>query len=299
MSNLLEVKKCKKCGCELQTGSDICEECRKKEETAREDNEEELGAGCLYGLYEIFGAFWEVVWELIKGVAFVALLIVIGLKSGVINMEQLKNIVSKTQQYNVSEQRVSTTENLEEDEYEEDEYEEDEYEEDDYEEDEYDANDGVEETTFNQSTQNYQGQEELQGTMFDYRISGVKNGYPEMIPHITYNQAYSYFFSNPKWRYFSSTENQDVVEFSGNCMYLDEEVTVYIQFILDGEYFSMGYVSIDGKKSSPLEKALLVCKPFQEYSEAVLQKPLDDQVMEEFEEMITETLYYEMYGEEY
>lgn len=134
MSNLLEVKKCKKCGCELQTGSDICEECRKKEEIVREDNDEELGAGCLYGLYEIFGAFWEVVWELIKGVAFVALLIVIGLKSGVINMEQLKNIVSKTQKYNVSEQRVATTESLEEDEYEEDDYEEDDYEEDDYEE---------------------------------------------------------------------------------------------------------------------------------------------------------------------
>ena len=43
---------------------------------------------------------------------------------------------------------------------------------------------------------------DLQGSIFDSNISMVKNGHPELIPDITYEEAYDNFFANPQWRGF-------------------------------------------------------------------------------------------------
>ena len=85
-------------------------------------------------------------------------------------------------------------------------------------------------------------------------VLGVKGGSPNSYPDISYEEAFGFFFSNPTWRYFEGTREDDdntynVVEFTGGCLYEDVEVTVLIQFTIsedfktfDGTYFSMNDV---------------------------------------------------------
>ena len=132
--------------------------------------------------------------------------------------------------------------------------------------------------------------EDLQGSIFDSNISMVQNGYPVMIPDITYKQAYNYFFENPQWRGFEADDGSEVVEFSGGCTYYDEDATVYIQFVIDDEEsFSMWYASISvGGETIEADEQLfieLVYTPFATYSEDVLDKPLSQDIQDAFAEM--------------
>lgn len=131
---------------------------------------------------------------------------------------------------------------------------------------------------------------ELQGTKFDSNISMVQNGHPVLIPDITYKDAYDYFFSNPQWRGFEADDGSDVVEFSGECTYYDEDATVYIQFVIDDEEsFSMWYVSIAvGDEKFTADEQLfidLVYTPFATYSEEVLGEVLGQDIQDAFSEM--------------
>lgn len=138
------------------------------------------------------------------------------------------------------------------------------------------------------SSENSSG--ELQGTKFDSNISMVQNGHPALIPDITYKDAYDYFFGNPQWRGFKADDGSDVVEFSGECTYYDEDATVYIQFVIDDEEsFSMWYVSIAvGDEKITADEQLfieLVYTPFATYSEEVLGEVLDQDIQNAFSEM--------------
>lgn len=80
-------------------------------------------------------------------------------------------------------------------------------------------------------------------------ISLVKEGYPlDGSSSVSYGETFDYFFSNPTWEYFKSTEDKDIVEFTGGCTYLDSPVTVCIQFVLDadGSTFQVSYVDFNG-----------------------------------------------------
>ncbi len=82
-------------------------------------------------------------------------------------------------------------------------------------------------------------------------VLGVKGGTNSAYPGVTYGEAFENFFFNPSWQYFVGTqegpdedgdgepdytvENTDVVEFTGDCLYADVEVTALIQFVLDNE----------------------------------------------------------------
>lgn len=131
---------------------------------------------------------------------------------------------------------------------------------------------------------------QLQGTIWDSNIAMVQNGYPVLIPNITYKEAYDYFFDNPQWRGFEADDGSDVVEFSGECLYYDEEAEVYIQFVLDDEEsFSMWYVGIIvGEEQFDADDQLfieLVYTPFATYSEEVLGETLSQDVQDAFSEM--------------
>lgn len=135
------------------------------------------------------------------------------------------------------------------------------------------------------------GDEDMQGSEFNINIDTVKNGSPEMIPDITYGDAYDNFFANTEWGGFTATTGEDVVEFSGDCTYYEKAARVYIQFVLDesGETFSMYYAKMKvGEEESEMDEQTfieLVYNPFSTYSEEVLGKPLDDDVQAAFEEM--------------
>ena len=98
-------------------------------------------------------------------------------------------------------------------------------------------------------------------------INLVKNGSPKLYPDSTYGEAFENFFDDPEWEYFKSTEEEDIVEFSGGCTYMDEPVTATLQFDLDYEKgkFSTKYFEMDGEEQSELVTVAMLAKVFSEY----------------------------------
>ncbi len=101
----------------------------------------------------------------------------------------------------------------------------------------------------------------------DRYIDFVKNGSPEAYPDITYGEAFSDFFSNCHWQYFKGDNETDVVEFSGDCLYRDAEVTVTLQFILDVDEgtFEAGYLAFNDVPQVALVEYALINKAFESY----------------------------------
>ena len=140
-------------------------------------------------------------------------------------------------------------------------------------------------------------EEQLQGDSSDTRVEFVKQGHPQMIPDITYEQAYENFFARPQWRAFDSTDGKEVVEFSGECTYNDEPATVYIQFVFDDEEtFSFGYYALFDEDKNEIPPTMstmleLIYNPFETYSNEVLDKPLDEEVQQFFLQAFEEAGY--------
>lgn len=103
----------------------------------------------------------------------------------------------------------------------------------------------------------------------DKHVIGVKNGYPVAYPSITYGQAFDEFFSSPTWTYFKADSGEDVVEFTGGCVYNDAEVKVRLQFILseDGKSFSQGALNFNNVPQSDLITSIMICRAFEDYAE--------------------------------
>lgn len=98
-------------------------------------------------------------------------------------------------------------------------------------------------------------------------VDFVKNGYPNAYPEITYGQAFNRFFSDPAWKHFKSEEDENIVEFTGGCIYQDSEVTATIQFTLaeDDDTFEISYCDFNGVPQIPLMTNALVAKAFDDY----------------------------------
>lgn len=134
------------------------------------------------------------------------------------------------------------------------------------------------------------GNSDLQGSKFNANISMVQSGYPDPIPNTTYKEAYDSFFGNPQWRGFKAETGEDVVEFSGECTYYDEDAKVYIQFVInDEESFSMYYAgcTIEDEKFDLTEQDFvdLIYTPFETYSREVLGTDLPQDVQDSFAEI--------------
>lgn len=75
----------------------------------------------------------------------------------------------------------------------------------------------------------------------------VREGTMEMAPNVPIGKAFSQFFDNGTWKSFKSKKGNTIVEFKGNCYYLDENVSMTIQFkILNDEQFNLQYIEING-----------------------------------------------------
>lgn len=86
------------------------------------------------------------------------------------------------------------------------------------------------------------------GDAADKNIQLVKNGTMDNMPNVPIGKAFDQFFSNGKWTSFKSTDNKQMVEFNGNCLFLDEQVSMKIQFeILNDTRFALYYVGMDGE----------------------------------------------------
>ena len=94
----------------------------------------------------------------------------------------------------------------------------------------------------------------------------VKNGHPNEYPNRTYEQAFSNFFAQPQWKYFKSDDQQNVVEFTGDCTYQDVPVKARIQFVVDEKAgtFETTYLAFNAVPQNRLVLSALLEKTFTE-----------------------------------
>lgn len=90
----------------------------------------------------------------------------------------------------------------------------------------------------------------------------VKDGHFEKHPQKSVKESFDNFFSNPKWKYFYSTDGKDIVEFSGKCQYEKQTVTAKIQFIVNKSAgtFKLGALSFNDVPENLLTEAALISK---------------------------------------
>lgn len=108
-------------------------------------------------------------------------------------------------------------------------------------------------------------------------IDFVKEGHPNSYPNSTYGEAFDDFFSEPSWKYFVSSEDKDIVEFSGGCEYRDAEVVATIQFVLDYENgtFEAGYFDMNGVPQNELMTSAIITTVFDDYETGSSSNSLD------------------------
>ncbi len=51
----------------------------------------------------------------------------------------------------------------------------------------------------------------------------------------TYKEVFNNFFAYPTWKHFTSTEGEEVVEFTGECTYDGQQVKAKIQYVITNE----------------------------------------------------------------
>ena len=94
-------------------------------------------------------------------------------------------------------------------------------------------------------------------------IEMVKNGTNERYPNITYGEAFEGFFANPEWNHFTSDKGE-VVEFTGDFYYMDEEAEAHFQFLIDLEdsTFDLEYFAINDESQNILVTGVVLEKIF-------------------------------------
>ena len=92
-------------------------------------------------------------------------------------------------------------------------------------------------------------------------IQIVQNGYLEAIPNQKIGPAFKEFFGEPKWTSFTSTDNKEVVEFTGKCRWNGEPANFKMQFIMlkDGN-FQVGAMKVNDKSMNILESSEIMKK---------------------------------------
>ena len=98
-------------------------------------------------------------------------------------------------------------------------------------------------------------------------IQLVKNGTMDSNPNVPIGKAFAQFFSNGKWKAFTTKKGKEIVEFNGRCLFLEiEEVDVKIQFeILDKERFSLVHMSIDGENLDSDSRNIILSGILEQY----------------------------------
>ncbi|PEV02023.1 hypothetical protein CN417_28960 [Bacillus thuringiensis] len=70
-------------------------------------------------------------------------------------------------------------------------------------------------------------------------------------------EAFHKFFKNPKWKYFASKDNEEIVEFTGNRSYREQEVKAKVQFVInkDDNTFKLKALAFNDIPQNELELA--------------------------------------------
>ena len=92
------------------------------------------------------------------------------------------------------------------------------------------TNEGDKESSDKSSGESSKDDDKEKDEKKDKFIQTVKNAHPESFSGCTYGKAFDEFFTAPQWDYFESTNGQDVVEFTGECMYAGSPTKARMQF---------------------------------------------------------------------
>lgn len=98
-------------------------------------------------------------------------------------------------------------------------------------------------------------------------IEMVKMATPENYPDVTYEEAFESFFVEPEWSHFSSDQGE-VVQFTGEFSYLGEEAEACFQYVIDLENssFTLQYFGIDDVSQDLLTTGIALETIFSSYN---------------------------------
>lgn len=118
-------------------------------------------------------------------------------------------------------------------------------------------------------------------------VKMVKNGYRENNTEMTYDKAFSDFFGTPRWTYFESESGEDIVEFTGDCVYRDVSVKARLQFIVDENNgtFEASYLAFNEVPQDLFTMAALLEKAFEDDAGAALSVSLTEDESDEYLEL--------------
>lgn len=98
-------------------------------------------------------------------------------------------------------------------------------------------------------------------------VKFVRYGYPENVKNVNYKEALEEFLENPIWKYFKSTNNEDIVEINGSGVYNNIHRDITMQFkIISESQFMATYLSYDGESQTDLELNTFINTVFQAYA---------------------------------
>ena len=103
------------------------------------------------------------------------------------------------------------------------------------------------------------------GDKYDQKVLSVREGSFYMNPTVPVGKAFDQFFVNGKWSSFTSTDNEDIVEFKGECTWFNSPATMTVQFELEGASFSLRWVDINDVQMDAAESIVIFEKILSEY----------------------------------
>ncbi|MBR2774851.1 MAG: hypothetical protein IKD73_07685 [Selenomonadaceae bacterium] len=104
-----------------------------------------------------------------------------------------------------------------------------------------------------------------QTAKYDADVRLVREGYLQMNPSVPIGKAFDQFFINDSWTSFTSTNNEKIVEFNGECTFNDEPATLKVQFEIFGNEFSVYHVGLNKVPLDDLEGLGVLDKILSEY----------------------------------
>ena len=98
------------------------------------------------------------------------------------------------------------------------------------------------------------------------KVSLVKNGHFQGYPDKKIGDAFNAFFGSPTWQEFTADTGEQIVEFNGNFMYLDNETRATIQFVVDegAGTFEIYTIAFNDVPQNLIMQATLIAKVYGE-----------------------------------
>lgn len=100
---------------------------------------------------------------------------------------------------------------------------------------------------------------------YDKNVLTVREGSLTRYPNVKIGDAFDSFFSDGQWKSFTSTENDEVVEFNGKAFWDNKPADYKFKFLVKGNSFELYTTSVNGNISNPFLSAIIMTKIMNTY----------------------------------